>query len=79
MPAKTVKATKRPRPASILTQAHYDAIDAALRRLADLPEWIDAAELCDMDCQEYRQAHQYLIDKLTKIQARFFPQGRPTQ
>lgn len=69
-----------PRPKStrpILSRDHYDAIDAALRRLADLPQWIDAAELCDTDCQEYRAAHAYFVDKLTKIKAHFFPNGRP--
>lgn len=66
--------TKRP---AILTQVHYDAIEAALRRLADLPDIIDAAELCDVDCQEYRSMHAMLLDKLQRIRDKFFPQGRP--
>lgn len=73
---KPVNAKKKPYQ-GILNRDHYDAIDAALRRLADLPDIINNAELCDVDCQEYRNAHEYFTEKLQKIKAKFFPQGRP--
>lgn len=69
-------ATKRQRPV-ILTQAHYDQLDNTLTTLGHLPDVIDNAELCDVDCQEYRNAHAYLVDKLTKMKQKFFPKGRP--
>lgn len=76
--AKTnATAGKRNKFAGLLNRDHYDAIDAALRKLADLPDIIDNAELCDVDCKEYREAHGYFSEKLQKIKDKFFPQGRP--
>ncbi len=74
--AQSKRPDKRSRP-QILTAEHYDAIEAALRRLADLPGVIDSAQLCDIDCQEYRQAHAYFLERLTKLKQHFFPNGRP--
>lgn len=68
---------KSKRPPEILTQVHYDAIDGALRTLGDLPGVIEAAEICDVDCAEYRQMADYFRDKLTRIKDHFFPGGRP--
>ena len=77
MPAR-VPSQKKKGVQGILGRDHYDAIDVALRKLGDLPAAIEAAELCDVDCQEARQAHKYLVEKLGKIKQHFFPQGRPS-
>lgn len=69
-------AKKRSGP-TILTQAHYDQIDGSLRKMADLVPIMASAEVCDVDCAEYRNAHQYLTASLAKIKQHFFPHGRP--
>lgn len=74
------KPTTPRRPAAkptILTVEHFDAVDAALQRLGTLLPVIEDAELCDVDCQEYRRAHAFYIDKFQKIKQKFFPNGRP--
>ena len=61
----------------MLTVEHYDMIQTTLDRLAQLPEFIEWAELCDTDCKAFREAQAYYTDKLLKIKQKAFPQGRP--
>lgn len=61
----------------MLTKEHYDMIEATLQRLGQLTDHLDAAEACDVDCQEFREAQRYYIERLNKFKAKFFPAGRP--
>ena len=71
-------AKSTPAPA-ILTEAHYDALQAALDQLQHLPGVMDKAERCGVDCAEYRKMNEYAVESLNKIKSEWFPKGRPRQ
>ncbi len=69
-------ANKQPEPV-ILDRSHYDALVHALERLKQLPNVMDRAERCGVDCSEYRKMQAIAEEGLNKIRAEFFPKGPP--
>ncbi len=64
-------------PVVILTQAHYDAIQAALARLKGIPAVIAKARKCGVNCDEYDAMHQFATQKNQELLTTWFPKGRP--
>lgn len=68
---------RQPKPIEILTAEHYDAIQAELRRLNDVPYCIDKAEQLGVNCKEYREMLKYSVEWLENALKVYFPKGRP--
>jgi hypothetical protein len=68
-------ATKKP--VEILTAQDYDTIQAALAGLNQVPEVMERAQSCGVDCAEYAKMHQFSEDALKHILKTWFPKGRP--
>jgi hypothetical protein len=53
--------------------AHYEVATRGLRSLSNASNLINKAEACGVDCQQYRQGHEYLGSFLTKYINQFHP------
>lgn len=56
-----------------------DKINDAQRRLSFVIDLMDRMDECGMDCQEVRQLHSMLFNKLELIKNQFFPQSPPAE
>lgn len=60
---------------SSLRPEHFDLLSKAARDLHDIIPEIEKAELCGVDCQEFRSGHAYLSDRVSKFLSIYFPHG----
>lgn len=56
-----------------LNSNHLDLLRSAQRSLNEALPLIDRAEACGLDCQEYRQGHAALSDRVARYITHFFP------
>lgn len=61
----------------VLSAQDYDMITQALRGLDNVPDVIQRAEACGVDCKEYSRMLDYSRDALQQILDTWFPKGRP--
>jgi hypothetical protein len=70
---------KSPTEPVILGESHYDALTASLDRLKQLPQVMEKAEKCGVNCDEYRKMLDFAGESLETIRKTWFPKGRPKQ
>ena len=58
---------------SFPTPAHYEMLTRAQRTLHEVAPKIAKAESCGIDCQEFREGHQYLSDTVHRFLGVYFP------
>lgn len=66
-------ARAKPQPPQELTEEHRRSIEHSLRVLADMLPQIESREQCGIDCKEYRDMRDHLIEGLTQLRETFFP------
>lgn len=58
-------------PTTVFNRAHYEMVKTAQRILHDLVPVFDKAEICGLECQQYRQYAQQLQTQLSSIEREF--------
>lgn len=61
-----------------LTADHYDSLQTASRQYHDLLAEFDKADYCGIVCQQMRDAARSHKNRIDKMLAVYFPNGRPT-